>query len=78
MLYVPANIFQRNEFMIQISKNEADYIRRNIPSAFITICSKRKHGTKGSHVSGKTYYCPESNRYISLLEKYRNEGGSIS
>lgn len=58
--------------MIQISKNEADYIRHRIPNAFLTICSKRKHGTKGTHISGKTYYCPESSRYMGLIKEYRN------
>ena len=59
--------------MLQISKEEAEYIRKHIAESFITICSKRKHGGKGCKSSGKTYYCPESSKYISLLEKFRNK-----
>ena len=57
--------------MIQISKEEYIFISRHIKDPFITICSKRKHGTKGSRMSGKTYYCPESCKYIELINKIR-------
>lgn len=58
--------------MIQISKDEASYIRSVRSDAFITICSKRKKGSKSGRVSGKTYYCPESKRYLDLIDQYRN------
>lgn len=58
--------------MLQISKNEADYIRARLSDPYITICSKRKKGSKGSTVSGKTYYCPETDEHIKLLRECRN------
>ena len=57
--------------MIQISKEEYLFINRHIKNPFITICSKRKHGTRGTRISGKTYYCPESRSYIELINKIR-------
>ena len=59
--------------MLQISKEEAEYIRMHLSKSFITVCSKRKHGEKGNRTSGKTYYCPESSKYISLLNTFRNK-----
>lgn len=63
--------------MLQISKEEAEYIRNHFSESFITICSKRKHGGKGCRASGKTYYCPESNKYINMLEKYRESHDKV-
>ena len=57
--------------MIIITKDEYEYLRRRIKNPFITICSKRKHGTKGSRISGKTYYCPEASSYLAVLEEYK-------
>lgn len=57
--------------MIQISKNEYLFICQNVHAPCVTICSKRKHGAKGSKMSGKTYYCPESSKYLSLIAEYR-------
>ena len=59
--------------MLKISKEECDYIRKHIPDPLITVCSKRKHGSKGYKTSGKTYYCPESSKYVGLLEKFNNK-----
>ena len=58
--------------MIQISKDEYLFICKHIPEPYVTICSKRKHGSKGSKASGKTYYCAEGNKYISLLKQYHD------
>ena len=59
--------------MLQISKDEAEYIRKHLSTSFITVCSKRKHGEKGCRASGKTYYCPESSKHISLLNTFRSK-----
>lgn len=58
--------------MIQISKDEYLFICKHVYDPCVTICSKRKHGARGSKISGKTYYCPESNRYLGLIREYRN------
>lgn len=56
--------------MLEISKEIAEVMRRRIPKAYIVTCSKRKHGSKGQRQSGKTYYCPESYRYIQIINAY--------
>lgn len=57
--------------MITITKDEYNYLRQRIKHPYVTICSKRKRGTKGSRMSGKTYYCPENNSYLSIINEYR-------
>ena len=64
-----------NILMFTITKNEYEYLKKHIKNPLITICSKHKHGSKGSRSSGKTYYCPESSKYLSVLEKYKNTEG---
>lgn len=57
--------------MIPITKSQYEYLKKRINNPFVTICSKRKHGSKGSKLSGKTYYCPESSAYLTALDEYK-------
>lgn len=56
--------------MKQITKEQVMYIREKVKSPYIVICSKRKRGSKGNRISGKTYYCPESRAYEKLLKDF--------
>lgn len=64
--------------MFQISKEQNDYIRKNIKNPYIVICSKGKRGSKGNKLSGKTYFCPESRRYTNLLDEFAESGGDAN
>lgn len=61
--------------MIEITKEQYKYISDKIADPFVTVCSKRKRGSKGQRKSGKTYYCPESAEYLNALKKYNELGG---
>lgn len=63
--------------MIEISKAQFMYIKKLYPDAFITVCSKRKHGGRGYRKSGKTYYCPEVRKYVRALQDFNTKGGGI-
>jgi hypothetical protein len=58
--------------MVQITKDQNDFIRRKMRNPYIVICSKRKHGGKGYRGSGKTYYCPDSYNYIRLINAFND------
>ena len=64
--------------MLQITKEQHEFIRQNIRDPYIVICSKSKHGTKGNKMSGKTYFCPESRKYMDLLTKFDEMGGDVN
>lgn len=63
--------------MVEITKAQFTYIKELYPDATITVCSKRKHGSKGYCKSGKTYYCPESNEYMNALKDFKKKNGGV-
>lgn len=63
--------------MVEITKTQFTYIKELYPDAPITVCSKRKNGSKGCRKSGKTYYCPESNEYMNALRDFKKKNGGV-
>lgn len=55
--------------MVEISKEQYEYIKSHYKDAYITVCSKRKRGSKGNRKSGKTYYCPEIKEYMNAIKQ---------
>ena len=56
---------KRMKLMFLITKDEAAELLKRYPTAFLTICSKRKRS------GGKTYWCAENAAYHRFIEELR-------